>query len=391
MAIPRSRPYHGPALFSYGFRPFFLFGAAFAAAAMLVWIPLLAGSIQTGSHFNPIEWHIHEMLFGYLPAIIAGFLLTAVPNWTGRLPLSGIPLIVLFLAWVAGRCAVYFSSAIGPLAAVSLDCLFLGLLVAAMAREIIAGRNWRNLKVLVPVLVLLAANILYHAEVEWNGASDIARRMGLATAIMLIGIIGGRIIPSFSRNWLVKRQPGRLPAPFGRFDVFALGTLGFSLAAWTVAADNAIAGWLLITAAIANFMRLARWCGERCLPDVLLLILHLAYLWVPVGLAIAGIAVFIPAGIPSAAPFHALGVGAIGTMTLAVMARATLGHTGRSLRAGWRGGFVFTSILIAGVARVAHALIPSDTLLHLSATAWVAAFLGFVMLFGGYLLKPRIK
>ena len=392
MAIARTRPYGGPALFSYGFRPFFLFGAIQAAVAMAAWIMLLAGRLDTFSHFAPVDWHIHEMLFGYLAAIVAGFLLTAIPNWTGRLPLNGAPLVALFVAWLAGRVAIFFSASIGPLPAAAIDCAFLALLAAAAAREIVAGRNWRNLKVLVPILILLAANALFHAEVAVTGTSDFSRRLGIAAAIMLIGIIGGRIIPSFTRNWLAKRSPHGLPAPFGRFDVACLALTAVALACWTVAPESTVAGWLSLAAAGANLVRLARWRGDRCAGDVLVVILHLGFLWVPIGLLVAGLAALMPDRIAPAAAVHAFGVGAIGTMTLAVMVRATLGHTGRALAAGWRGSLVFAAILLAAAARVAHALFwPGEALLHLSAAAWIAAFLGFALLFGPFILSPRLK
>ena len=269
---------------------------------------------------------------------------------------------------------------------------FLALLAAAAAREIVAGRNWRNLKVLVPIVVLLAANVLFHAEVAATGTSDFSRRLGIAAAIMLIGIIGGRIIPSFTRNWLAKRSPHGLPAPFGRFDVACLALTAVALAGWTVAQESTVIGWLSLAAAAANLVRLARWRGDRCAGDVLLAILHVGFLWVPIGLLIAGLATLMPDRIAPAAAVHAFGVGAIGTMTLAVMVRATLGHTGRALAAGWRGSLVFAAILLAATARVAHALLwPGEALLHLSATAWIAAFLGFALLFGPFILSPRLK
>ena len=392
MAIPRTRPYSGPALFSYGFRPFFLFGALYAGAAILYWIPMLAGHVETASLLDPVDWHIHEMLFGYLAAVMAGFLLTAIPNWTGRLPLNGLPLVVLVAAWLAGRVAIFCSSAIGAIPAAIVDCAFLTLLVAATGREIIAGKNWRNLKVLIPVSVLLAANVLFHLEAALTGTTDIARRLSIAAAILLISIIGGRVIPSFTRNWLVKREPGALPASFDRFDVFALGLTGVALTFWVFAPTQIATGAVMLAAAIVNIARLARWRGYRTISDPLVLILHIGFMWIPAGMAIAGLAAIMPDRVAPAAAIHAFGVGAIGTMTLAIMVRATLGHTGHDLVSGWRGNLVFTAITIAALARLAHALIwPANPLLHLAAAAWAFAFLGFAGLFGRALLSPRRK
>src|SRR4051794_31078918 len=175
--VPRLRPYQGPALFSYGFRPFFLAGAIWAALAILLWLPMFFGEMPIPTAFSPMDWHAHEMLYGYLPAIITGFLLTAIPNWTGRLPLQGTRLIVLILAWLAGRLAILGSALIGPVAAGGIDCLFLLLVAAATAREVIVGRNWKNLSPIGLVMALLAGNVLFHVEAYRTGSADFARRI----------------------------------------------------------------------------------------------------------------------------------------------------------------------------------------------------------------------
>jgi uncharacterized protein involved in response to NO len=222
MAIPRTIPDGLPAILSYGFRPFFLFGAVYGALTVLLWVPMLTGHLESASLFSPVDWHAHEMLFGFLPAIVTGFLLTAIPNWTGRLPVQGYPLLGLVVLWLAGRFAVWCSGAIGWQAALALDCAFLAAVAIAAGVEIVAGRNWRNLKVLAPVLVLFAANVLFHVEAHVYGVTDFSRRLALSAALVLIMIIGGRIIPSFTRNWLARENPGRLPVPFGRFDSVAI-------------------------------------------------------------------------------------------------------------------------------------------------------------------------
>src|SRR5215471_7992655 len=163
-ALARRRLYAGPALFSYGFRPFFLGGAVWAACGILLWLPQYEGEVALATAFGPIDWHIHEMLYGYLGAVVAGFLLTAVPNWTGRLPINGAPLAALAGLWLAGRIAVLFSAAIGPLVAAAVDVAFLAVLAAALLREIIAGKNWRNLRVVGVLAAFIAGNIVFHAE-----------------------------------------------------------------------------------------------------------------------------------------------------------------------------------------------------------------------------------
>ena len=391
MAIPRTKPGNYPAILSYGFRPFFLLGALNAGIAILFWLPLFYGLLDTASLFAPVDWHIHEMLFGYIAAVVTGFLLTAIPNWTGRLPVQGMPLLVLVLLWLAGRFAVFFSADIGWIAAAALDGAFLLAVAAAATTEIVAGRNWRNLKVLIPLILLLAANLLFHLEAHFNGLSDFSRRLGIGAVVLLIMIIGGRIIPSFTRNWLVRRNPGRLPVPVGRYDTVVIAISAISLIAWTAFPNGVITGAALLTSALINAVRLARWAGDRALRDPLVLMLHLAYVFLPVGLLFAGLAAILPS-VPPAAGLHAFGVGAIGCMTLAVMMRATLGHTGRELRAGVDGCSIFAAVLLAGVLRVCAAFHPAqEILLYLSAAAWSAGFLGYVALFGGMLLRSKVR
>src|SRR6478735_5649683 len=178
--IPRLRAYEGPALLSYGFRPFFLLAALQAGLTILVWLLVVTGHIAIPTAFAPVDWHIHEMLFGYQAAAIGGFLLTAIPNWTGRLPVQGTPLLVLVLAWVAGRIAVAASAVIGWRLAMAVDALFLVLLAGAAAREIVAGRNWRNLKVVVLIGLLLAANLAFHLEAALTGGAEVSRRLAIA-------------------------------------------------------------------------------------------------------------------------------------------------------------------------------------------------------------------
>ncbi|MEZ5802753.1 MAG: NnrS family protein [Rhizobiaceae bacterium] len=392
MAVPRMRPGNYPALLSYGFRPFFLAGAAYSGLAILFWLPLLYGHLETASLFVPVDWHVHEMLFGYLTAVITGFLLTAIPNWTGRLPVQGLPLLLLFLLWLAGRIAVFFSAEIGWLAALLIDSAFLAAVAAAAAIEIVAGRNWRNLKVLLPLAALFCANILFHVEVHFAGVSEISRRLAIAAAIVLIMIIGGRIIPSFTRNWLVRENPGRLPQPFGRADaaIIALSTL--ALAAWTLSPERSETGLLLLAAGLANAVRLARWAGYRTFRDPLVLILHVAFLFVPLGFLLAGAAAMFPDHVSAVAGIHAFGAGAIGSMTLAVMARATLGHTGRDLKASPPVCAMFTAVVASALLRILAVFFPASTvLLHGSSLLWPVAFLGYVILFGGMLARPRLR
>ncbi|WP_374545973.1 NnrS family protein [Rhodoblastus sp.] len=382
----------GPAILSYGFRPFFLSGAVWAAVAVIVWLPQYFGEMSLPNAFQPMDWHAHEALFGYGGAVVAGFLLTAVPNWTGRLPLRGRPLLILFAVWFAGRMAMALSAGLGWAVVAVIDCAFLALLCAAIAREIAAGKNWRNARVLVVVVLLLAANVLFHVEAHLTGDAIHGRRLALAVLVMLIMLIGGRIVPSFTHTFLQRRGAGRLPEKFGRFDGICMAVSATALVGWIVAPDSHAVGLALIAAGLLNFARLARWAGDRTVGDALVAILHLAFIFVPIGFVLGGLAAFLP-DVPASAGLHAWAVGAVGGMTLAVMTRASLGHTGRALHAGWGTKALYAAVLVAAAARIGAALAPqwSFALLHAAAFAWLAAFLGFAALYGPALARPRLK
>lgn len=389
MSIPRLRDYRGPALFSYGFRPFFFFGSVYAGAIILVWLPAFYGELQLSTAFAPRDWHVHEMLFGYIAAVVAGFLLTAVPNWTGRLPLQGRPLALLFSAWVAGRLAVSISAWIGWGAAAAIDSLFLVLLAAAAAREIIAGRKWNNLKIVVIVSLLAGGNIAFHLEAHFSGLAEYATRAGVAMVIILIALIGGRIVPSFTRNWLARQAPGQMPSPFGRFDAVTMAVTVPVLALWVVRPLEKSTGALLLACGVLHIVRLARWTGYRTFADRLVLILHVAYAFIPAGFilsAFSALDIIAPSG-----GIHAWTGGAIGAMTLAVMSRATLGHTGRRLEASPATHLIYASVIVAAVARVCAVLEIDHTgaLLIVAGIAWAAAFLGFAAAYSVALWSPR--
>jgi uncharacterized protein involved in response to NO len=395
MAIPRFRAHQGWPLLANGFRPFFLFGSIYAGLAILVWLPVFYGEITLTSAFAPRDWHVHEMLYGYLPAVITGFLFTAIPNWTGRLPIQGTPLLVLVMVWIAGRLGVTFSAETGWLAAMLVDASFLLLVAAAAAREILAGRNWRNLNVVMLVLLLLTGNIAFHLEAHFHGAADTGIRIGIGVVVLLISLIGGRVIPSFTRNWLVRENPGRLPVPFGRFDVIVVAIGALALLFWVVSPAGRFTGTALAIAGLLHLVRLGRWAGDRTWRERLVLILHVGYAFVPSGFLLNAMSAFelVPAG----AGIHAWMAGAAGTMTLAVMSRATLGHTGQQLTASRATQAIYAAIIVAALARICAVIEPahSEPLLHLAAFAWAAAFFGFAITYGPLLIgsdrRERMK
>ncbi|WP_305970563.1 MULTISPECIES: NnrS family protein [unclassified Mameliella] len=381
--------YKGSALFSYGFRPFFLSAALFAMLAIPPWWLIWRGDLALAGPFTPTDWHIHEMIFGYGAAVVAGFLFTAVPNWTGRLPTRGAPLAFLLCFWLAGRVAVAGLTGLGPVAVALIDQLFLLAVAAMIAREIVAGRNWRNLKVLVPVTLLWLANILFHAEAAAQGTADHGRRLGIALLIFLVMLIGGRIVPSFTRNWLVQRGETRLPAGFTRVDALSLAVGAAALAAWVVAPDTVICAVLGLAAALVQLVRLARWRGAATWRSPLLLMLHVAYLMVPLGFAAVALAALGLAAPASGS--HVLGIGAVGGMTVAVMMRATMGHTGRPLMAGRLLSAAFVLIVAATAARVAGQAVQCGAFdgIDLAALLWTGAFALLVVRIGPWLVRPK--
>ncbi len=385
--MSRLRNYHGAAFLSYGFRPFFLLGAIYAGVAIAIWLPVFMGDFMLRTAFVPRDWHVHEMLYGYLAAVIAGFLFTAIPNWTGHLPYRGGPLLVLVAVWALGRVAVTFSGGVGWGLAMLVDVAFLALIAAAAWREVLAGRNWRNLKVVALVLLLLLCNIAFHIEAHVEGAADISIRAGVAVVIVLIALIGGRIIPSFTRNWLVRENPGRLPVPVSRFDMVVVIVSALVLVLWIARPAGMATGAACSIAAMLHAARLGRWAGDRTARDRLVLILHVGYVFIPLGFLLTAAAAF---GVtPGSAGLHAWMAGAAGIMTLAVMTRASLSHTGQRLTASAFTQGIYIAVVMAALLRVWAALAPSwqNALLYLAALTWCLAFFGFAVRFGPLLLR----
>jgi len=399
--MQRVRAWRGPAVFSFGFRPFFLGATVYAAGVMVLWVSWLQGRLSLPSGFDPIAWHSHELLFGYVPAVVAGFLLTAVPNWTGRLPVVGWPLAGLFALWVVGRIAVAASVALGPAVTAAISLAFPVCLAAVIAREIIAGKNWRNLKVLAVLLMLTAAQAWFHSAAAAGHETAPAARAALAAVILLITIIGGRIVPSFTTNWLKRANPGRLPAPVDRLDRLTLAVTAVALAAWAIvpairigggtALPMAMVAGLLLAAGGLNLLRQLRWAPDRTFGEALVTVLHIGYAFVPLGFLLCGVGVASDRPALGLAGLHAWGVGAIGLMTLAVMTRASRGHTGRPLTAPMGTIAIYAAMVVSAICRIAAALAPEHgtVLLAVAASAWSAAFLGFVLVYGPMLLTSR--
>lgn len=385
----RGRRIAAPPILHYGFRPFFFLAAVYAGVAIPSWLWFHLGGIDLPGPFTPLRWHVHEMLFGYVFAVLAGFILTAIPNWTGRLPLSGWPLAGLVFLWLAGRLA---STVVAdPVAAMAIDLACPAVLAAAVWREVLAGRNWKNAPVALLISLFGMASALDHAANLGIAPEGLAHRIALAVIAILMALIGGRIVPSFTRNWLVRQRERRLPASIGTVDKAALAATAAAMATWAVLPESAAGGWLLCLAGVLLAVRLIRWRGYLTVREPILLILHIGYAWLAFALLMLGGSVLDPV-IPASAALHALTAGAVGTMTLAVMTRASLGHTGREIAAdGWV--VAAYALVNAGAALRIAAPFTGEWYAHLLACGgglWSAAFLVFAVRYAPVLWGPRV-
>jgi uncharacterized protein involved in response to NO len=296
----------------------------------------------------------------------------------------------MFGLWLGGRLAVATSAVIGPVSALLVDVGFLATMAALALREIVVGRNGRNLPIAALLGLLAVANLLVHLGPSAGLESEaLGLRLAIAIVLTLIGLVGGRVVPSFTRNWLAKRGGEALPAAFGRYDRLALLVLIAALLAWTVWPQAPASGVVLLLAALLHAIRLGRWRGWRTGAAPLVWILHLGYGWLPLGLALVGWAILDP-DLPLAA-HHALTAGAAGTMTVAVMTRAALRDTGRAPRAGPATVVIYVSVIGGALLRVATPALPVDPgiSLALAALLWGGGFVLFALAYGPMLCGAK--
>lgn len=381
----------GMVVFALGFRPFYLLAALFAVLALPVWIATYTGTLQWGGHMHGMNWHIHEMIFGFAPAVIAGFLLTAVRNWT-RLPTpTGANLAALVLLWVAARIA----NVTGPsVLSVVLDVAFLPALAVAIGIPIWRSGNRRNLKILAVLAVLSLANLIWHLASK-GIVSPVLMNTSYITAIdiitILMAIVAGRVIPAFTRNAV----PGSNPRTIKAVEVVALGALVLIVLAdvfgvW-VALSKEIWFTLFTVAALAHLVRLWLWQPSSTRHNALLLMLPLAYAWIPVSLglrAVSQVSMLVPA-----AATHALTVGAMSSLMVAMMTRSALGHSGRMLTATWVENSAFWLLQATAVIRVGATLAPLlfyRSAMIVSAALWTLSFAIFVFGYWKILTQPRV-
>jgi uncharacterized protein involved in response to NO len=387
------------ALFSYGFRPFFLGAGLFAVLLMSVWITWLGSQGLWDRPWDlpvagsPFAWHAHEMIFGFAAAALAGFLLTAVPNWTGAQPLSGRPLVLLFSVWVVGRLVMTVSGLLTPALVAAVDVAFLPLLGGFAAFQLFEKPAARNFVFLAVLAALTAANVAYHLTVNGIIAADASMRFALLVLVLMVSIIGGRIIPAFTHNWLHLNM-GAVPMPRRIAWLDAASILSIAVLALCQAAPvpPGIEGSIALAAALLNGARLFFWRGWMTWRAPIVLVLHVAYAWLVVGLLLLAMA-GLTGHLPSVPATHAFGVGAVGTMIIAVMTRASLGHTGRPLVAPAPVVWSYALVTLATVLRIAGPPLLPDLWIECllaAALAWIAAFLLFVIVYAPILTTPRV-
>ena len=380
-------------LWASPFRPFFLATGLYAVVVVGFWVGAWFGGWPLPEGISPLQWHSHEMLFGMVAAAIAGFLLTAMCNWTGAAPLSGPPLMVLFGLWLAGRVAMWSVAWLPGWLVAAIDLSFL-LAVAIYACHVIAGAgNRRNLPIVGIVTLLWLVNFLFHLGL-WENLPGLTQRAELGTillVVLLMVVIGGRITPAFTRNWLSRNgHDADIVRSWKGVEVAAMLSVLLVLLMLVTGAPMAWTSAVALLAAAANGARLLGWAGWKVRSDPLMWILHLGYAWIPIGLLLLGLYPWIDAITPSAW-LHALGTGAMGILILGVMTRVCLGHTGRPLQLPRALVPAYWLLIAAAVLRVAAgmSLLPDRPAVIAAGLAWMAAFAIFTIAYWPIISQPR--
>jgi uncharacterized protein involved in response to NO len=380
-----------PAFAAKGFRPFFLLAGLFAVAIVPSWVFIRNGGFGLNGYLEPMTWHAHEMVFGFAVAVIAGFLLTAVGNWTRRETLVGTPLLALAGLWVLGRIAMIVGSQLPRALPALVELAFLPLLAATLARPLIATANRRNYPMLAVLAALFCANLVVHLDalgVITHGFALRACQVAVDVVILLILVVAGRVFPMFTRN-ATGVESIRSNASLDSACVGAMLMLTLSDA---FAAPPALAAAIAGLTAVLAAARAWHWGAQHSLREPLLWILHAGYVWLILGFTLRALSA---AGAPvgSSLGTHALTTGAIGSLTLGMMTRVSLGHTGRLLRVSPAMTCAFATINAAAIARVFLPLAAAAwyaAALWLAAALWSAAFLTFVFVHIGMLTAPRV-
>jgi uncharacterized protein involved in response to NO len=375
-----------PIFLSYAFRPFFLLSALAAILLAGGWIAGLTGLPVLPRGVNPLEWHAHEMLVGFAMATVAGFTLTAVATWTGRAPVRGAALLMLVAAWLLGRLAMWQAGQLPAAMVTLLDTLFPAGLLVLFGREVVAARNRRNYKVVALIAALALANLVFH-----SGQPRIGTALMIHTLVLLVALIGGRIVPNFTANWMRGRGMSDPPVNRPAIDGIALAlTLSFGLAS-AAGARGEITAYIALAAAAAHAIRVMQWRGLQTIRNPLLFALHVAYWWLPIGYVLTGLASLGLLLAPATA-LHALTMGAVGGMVFAMITRVPLGHTGRALRATRLTVIAYLLFSAAVLVRLLGSLAVGayNILLVISVACWCLAFTLFIVEYWSVLSQPRV-
>jgi uncharacterized protein involved in response to NO len=379
------------ALFNYGFRPFFLLAGLYAVIAMLIWLTIhIIGIWPIGTPTSYL-WHAHEMLFGFVGAAIAGFLLTAVPSWTGQRGFSGLPLIILVVVWLGGRLVFPFYAHLPSVFIAIVDLAFFPVLGLMLTPSLIKGKS-RNLVFLLFLLFLFSANLIFHMALVQNNVvfASYGLLFGINIVLLIITIIGGRIVPAFTLSAIRRTDDTFVIMPFPALDRIAIASILLVLITDLIWPYSTAAGWLALFAALIHTARFARWQTLRGLGEAIVWILHIGYAWVIIGLALKGL-FLLTGAIFGAAWMHAFTTGAFATMILAVMTRAALGHTGRPLIAPPLIVVSYVLLTLATIVRVSGPVFPEVYLYNIavSGVLWIGAFILFLVVYTPILIGPR--
>jgi uncharacterized protein involved in response to NO len=377
-------------LFAYGFRPNFLAAGIAAAALVPLWIAGVTGGVELPVRWPGSLWHGHELLFGFVAAAIGGFLLTAVPSWTGQRGFGGRPLVALAAVWLLGRVAPFAPAAVPDLLVALVDLAYLPVVGALVAPLLFRTKN-RNRVLLLVLAALTLCNAAFHWFVAHGeaAAASLALLATVNVAILLTTVIGGRIVPAFTNSGL-RATPGAVKPSLPWLATLVVGATVLVVAVDLVAPRTAAAGIVAAAAGTAHAVRASRWAPLRTGGVPLVWVLHAGYAWIPLGLLLKAVALL--AGAPFAAFWlHALTAGALATMILAVMTRASLGHTGRELRAAPATVAAYLLLTGAALVRVFGPATGADyrAVLVLAAALWAAAFAAYLLVYAPILASPR--
>jgi uncharacterized protein involved in response to NO len=372
------------ALWALGFRPFYLLASAYAALSIAIWVLQYSGHFGTALIRGP-SWHGHEMLFGYAIAVVAGFLFTAVRNWTQRPTPTGPTLAAIAALWVAGRILVFTPF---PMAAAIVNALFPLAVAVGIGVPLVASGNRRNYFFIALLVGASIAVLSFHLAslgvVEWPERASL--QLGLDIVLFIVAVVAGRVIPMFTNNGV----PGAGATRQAWLEKAALGSVLVLLAADALRLPPPAVGVVALAAALANGARLYLWNPWRTLRVPLVWVLHASYLWIPIHLLLRSLAAF---GLfPDNLALHALTIGVIGGMTIGMMTRTARGHTGRPLAAGRSEVVAYALVQLAAIVRVLGPLVSANYVatIVVSSMLWSAAFAIYAVRYWPVLTQPRI-